>query len=133
MRKVDIRKVYVCEILKQTEVRKIVDNRHLVLGHDPYYLWDYEDEKQLGLFVRTLGGYKHILTDTVYPKPTKRTGNKHVINPDTIEEFVKCERERANHLLNKYKTFYMDMDVIQALEETINEDANFKDDERMPF
>jgi hypothetical protein len=128
MKKVDIRKVYVGEILKQGEVTKIQDN-NIVLGHDPYYVWNYDDETQLGLFVRVLGGWKHILTDTIYQKLSKRTGNKHVINPDYIEEFVKTERVLANHIINKYKTFYMDMDVIKALEERINEEECISEDE----
>ena len=124
MKNVDIRKIYICEILKQTAVRKIKDN-NIVLGHDPYYVWDYEDQSQLGLFTRTLGGYKHILTGTIYPKPSKRTGNKHVINPDNIEEFVKRERALASHLIEKYQSYDMDRSVIKALEERINSDAKY--------
>lgn len=124
MKKVDIRKIYICEILKQTGVRKIQDN-NIVFGHDPYYVWDYEDQSQLGLFTRTLGGYKHILTDTIYPKPSKRTGNKHVINPDNIEEFVKMERALASHLVEKYQSYDMDISVIKTLEERINSDKKY--------
>ena len=124
MKKVDIRKIYICEILKQTGVRKIQDN-NIVLGHDPYYVWDYEDQSQLGLFTRTLGGYKHILTDTIYPKPSKRTGNKHVINPDNIEEFVKMERALASHLVEKHQSYNMDISIIKTLEERINNDKKY--------
>jgi len=126
MKKVDIRNIYECEILKQTKVIKIQDN-NIVFGHDPYYSWTYEeDQSQLGLFVRVLGGYKHIVTDTIYPKPSKKTGNKHVINPDNIERFVIKERELANHLIEKYQSYDMDIGVIKALEERINDDHNFE-------
>lgn len=130
MKKVDIRKILVCEILKQTGVTKVEDD-NVVLGHDPYYVWDYEnqDTKQFGLFVRTLGGYKHILTDTIYPKPSKRTGNRYVINPDTIDELVKYERAYCSYLINKNQSYYIEKYAIQYLEERVNSVANFVDED----
>ena len=128
MKKIDIREIYVGEILKQTEVKKITDN-NIVFGHDPYYVWDYEDESQLGLFVRALGGYKHILTDTIYHKPSKRTGNQHVINPDNIEEIVKSHRNLSIHLINTYNSYRMYFQTLKALEERINEDKEYFDEE----
>ena len=123
MKKVDIRNIYVGEILKQTSVKETMSGDSTFDG--PLYTWDYEDQSQLGLFTRTLGGYKHILTDTIYPKPSKRNGNKHVINPDNIEEFVKRERALASHLIEKYQSYDMDISVIKALEERINSDAKY--------
>ena len=41
MKTVDIREIYVCEILKQSSVTKVVDN-NIVFGHDPYYDWSYD-------------------------------------------------------------------------------------------
>ena len=126
--KVDIREIYVCEILKQSSVTKVVDN-NIVFGHDPYYEWNYDDKTQLGLFVRVLGGYKHIVTDTVYPKPSKRTGNKHVINPDNIELFTTKERNLANHLIEKYQSYFLDIYTIKALEDRINEEKDYVDED----
>ena len=132
MKKVDIRKIYVGEILKQNEVcqKQSQDTWDVIFLQDSSYVWDYEKESQLGLFVRVLGGYKHILTDTIYPKPSKKTGNKHVINPNNIEELVKKERALTSHLVNKYKSYYMDTSVIQALEERINSDAKYIEEEK---
>ena len=132
MKKVDIRKIYVGEILKQNEVyqKQSQDTWDVIFFQDTSYVWDYEKESQLGLFVRVLGGYKHILTDTIYPKPSKKTGNKHVINPNNIEELVKKERALTSHLVNKYQSYYMDTSVIQALEERINSDAKYIEEEK---
>ena len=130
MKKIDIRKIYVGEILKQNEVYQKQRQDDIIFFAYTSYVWDYEKESQLGLFVRVLGWYKHILTDTIYPKPSKRTGNKHVINPNNIEELVKKERALTSHLVNKYQSYYMDTSVIQALEERINSDAKYIEEEK---
>lgn len=127
MKKIDIRKIYVGEILKQTSVKKITDN-NVVLGHDPYYVWNYENFSQIGLFYKTLSGYKHILTDTIYPKPSKRTGRKYVINPENVEELVKCERTLCSNLVNKYHSYLVDYDVVKSIEDKINGTATFSND-----
>ena len=129
MKKVDIRKVFVCEILKQTDVIKMEDDR-LVMGHDTYYKWDYEKESQLGLFVKTPLGYKHIVTDVVYPMPSKRTGNKHVINPKNIERLVVRERARSSLIIGKYRSYNIDVGVYAVLEELINEESKLDAEEQ---
>ena len=132
MKKIDIRKVYVCEILKQNEVYKKQSQNtwDVVFFQDTSYVWDYEDQSQLGLFVKTPVGYKHIVTDTVYPLPSKRTGNKHVINPKSIEKLVIKERARCSHIIARYRSYNIGTDVYAVIEECINEDAKYKDDEQ---
>ena len=129
MKTVDIRKIYVGEILKQKDVyeRHIECPWFTLFFAEKSYVWDYEEDSQLGLFVRVLGGYKHILTDTIYPKPSKRTENKYVINPDNIEELVKCERELCSHLIEKYQSYNIDYGTIKAVEDRINENQSEED------
>lgn len=131
MKTVDIRKIYVGEILKQKDVyeRHSSDLWDILFFQDKSYVWDYEEDSHLGLFVRVLGGYKHILTDTIYPKPSKRTENKYVINPDNIEELVKCERELCSHLIEKYQSYNIDYGTIKALEDRINENENYSEED----
>lgn len=131
MKKVDIRKIYVGEILKQNEVyqRQSQETGDTIFFQDKSHVWDYEKKSQIGLFVRVLGGYKHILTDTIYPKPSKRTGNKYVINPNNIEELVKKERALASHLINKYQSYYIDTTVLEVLEEDLNSYTEYLEEE----
>lgn len=125
MKTVDIRNIYVCEILKQTETyeKQSQSTLDLLFFKENSYDWIYKKPAQskFGLFTRTLGGYKHILTDTIYPKPSKRTVNKYVINPDNIEKLVKREEDICSSLINKHKSFYMNTDVIKTLEDRLNE------------
>ena len=50
MKKIDIRKVYVCEILKQNEVyqKQSQNTWDVVFLQDTSYVWDYEKESQAG-------------------------------------------------------------------------------------
>ena len=132
MKKIDIRKVYVCEILKQNEVyqKQSQNTWDVVFLQDTSYVWDYEKESQLGLFVKTPIGYKHIVTDVVYPMPSKRTGNKHVINPKNIERLVVRERARSSHIIGKYRSYNIDVGVYAVLEELINEENKYGAEEQ---
>ena len=126
MKKTDIRNIYVCEILKQSKVEE----------HDDYYwgtsyTWGYEKDSTMGLFVRALGGYKHILTDTIYPKPSNKTGNKYVINPDNMEKLTTHQRELCSHIINENKSFYIDSDTIKYLEDRINNEKNLENQEEI--
>lgn len=129
MKKVDIRKIYICEIVKQGTVQK-VSNEHSGLNYNSNFKWNYEKRGEYGLFTLALGAYRHILTDTIYPRASYKTGNKVVIMPDNIKLFVREERVLAAHLIDKYKSYYMDPSVIQALEERINSDAKYIDEEK---
>lgn len=125
MRKVDLRKVYVCEILKQTEVVK-TKRRFKARNRDLLCHWGYEGESRFGLFEKTAMGYKHVLTEVLYSKPSKRTGNQYVINPNNIQEYMKANLKFATRLVNHFESFEMDMRVVEILEDKLNEDKNLK-------
>ena len=132
MKTFDIRKIYVCQI---QEVNNLFEEqtdeddyasimgRRLAVGKKirRYYELD-ERVVHYGLFVKGMTGYKHILTGTKY----RLAGNvfmrigEHVINPDNIQLFTKRERALASHLVDKYKSFDIDIGVIKALEYRIN-------------
>ena len=130
MNKVDIRKIYVCKIAKQSAVAYDSQGTISVCGKtyelEANHRWGY-DEPQYGLFVKARLGfvYKHILTGAVYPIADSSTGGKYVIVPGTTEKLIQKERELCNHLISKYKTYDLYIDAIQTLEERINEEAKF--------
>lgn len=125
MKKIDLRKVYVCEIAKQTGSLK---NGEVVLVWgkpivDYDYTYVYDKKSQYGLFKKTLSGYKHILTGTNYLVASNNAVGEYVVIPESVEQLVQKERALCIHLINKYKSYNMDMDVIKCLEERVNEDA----------
>ena len=101
-----MRKVYVGEILKQTEVTEHPWTDQLRAGH--YFAWDYEIGSKFGLFVKTLGGYKNILTNKIYRLPSKRTGKKYVINPENVQKFSKYDQSLYSRVVEKYDSVYVD-------------------------
>ena len=137
MKKVDIRKIYVCEIQKindhyqeKTDEDDIayIMGRAVVVGKKirNFYSTD-ENDISYGLFVKGLTGYKHILTGAKYKVGAGLCPSigEHIINPDNIELLSKRERELVSHLIAKYQSYEMDFSVIKALEERINDDHNF--------
>ena len=126
MKNIDLRKVYVCEILKQSEV-KLIDDTDILLGKEPKYTWSFEKESKLGLFLKTIFGYKHILTDTIYPLPSKRTGNSYVINPQNTEKLTKKERALCSLLIEQHRSYNVTLSRIRLIEEHINDMQQSKD------
>ena len=137
MKSIDIRKIYVCEIEKindlyqeKTDEDDIASlmGRIVVLGKKVknFYSTD-ENDVSYGLFVKGLTGYKHILTGAKYKVGAGLCPSigEHIINPDNIELLSKRERELVSHLIAKYKSFDMDYSVIKALEDHINNNAEF--------
>ena len=97
MKKVDIRKIYVGKIAKQSEVSgKINDVRFL--GQTYKVLtnpnWEYDNNGQYGLFVKVplyIGfktAYKHILTGNPYFKADECSGGHEVIIPESLEKLT---------------------------------------------
>lgn len=129
--KVDIRKIYVCKIQEVVKVYKEEtdeDEYSYVMGRRVYngkkirrlYELD-ENNVSYGLFVKGLAGYKHILTGTKY----KMAGGlmnrgEYVINPNSVELFVKRELALVSHVIDKCQSFDVNVDVIKVLEESIN-------------
>ena len=132
MKKVDIRKIYVCQMAKQTEVEsetKIIRHFGYPIEYKTNHIWDYEDDKRYGLFVQSRAGfkkvYKHILTDTVYFEADCTTGGHYVIIPESVERLTQKENELCSYLIRKRLSFNMDLDVISTIEERINNDAKY--------
>ena len=137
MKKVDIRKIYVCKIQvvsnlfeEQTDEDEIVclHGRRLVIGKKirGFYELD-ENDVCYGLFVKGITGYRHILTGSKYREATNPSIaiGEHVINPKHTELLTKKERVLASHLVDKYQSYDMDISVIKALEERINSDSKY--------
>lgn len=137
MKSVDIRKIYVCEIQKinnlyqeKTDEDDIVCimGRTAVVGKKVknFYSTD-ENDISYGLFIKGLLGYKHILTGTKYKVGAGICPSigEHIINPNNIELLSKRERELVSHLIAKYQSYDMDYSIIKALEDHINNNAEF--------
>ena len=134
MNTVDMRKIYILEIVKQTKVNKYIDTQSLTFWPKASvsYHWNYEQTGNFGLFVKTMGGFKHILTNTIYPLPSKNTGLNYVVNPDNITLFVQEEGSLANHLYVKNKSYKLSMDEIEHLEERINKERSDRESHETP-
>ena len=129
MKKVDIRKIYVGKIAKQSEVSgKINDVRFL--GQTYKVLtnpnWEYDNNGQYGLFVKVplyIGfktAYKHILTGNPYFKADECSGGHEVIIPESLEKLTDKEEELCGYLIRKRLSFNMDIDTIKSIEDRIN-------------
>ncbi|MBE7074235.1 MAG: hypothetical protein E7379_04015 [Clostridiales bacterium] len=137
MKTFDIRKIYVCQIQEvknlfeeQTDEDEVVylNGRRLVIGKKirGFYELD-ENNVSYGLFVKRITGYKHILTGSKYREATNPSISigEHVINPKHIELLTKKERALTSHLIANYQSYDMDLSVIKVLEERINDDAKY--------
>ena len=93
MKKVDIRKIYVGKIAKQSEVSSEV-NYVRFLGQDykvqTNHTWEYDNDARYGLFIKVplyIGfttAYKHILTGNPYYKADQCSGGHEVIIPESL-------------------------------------------------
>ena len=118
----DIRDMYVAIVVKQTQVRmEVVDPTDLL--SDENWVWEYEtlnvDNMPKKLFIKTLTGYKHILTDTIYKKSSHKTGGQIVINRNKIYEFTKACPDITKFLQqnNKHK---VPLSWVEMIERSIN-------------
>jgi len=122
----DIRNIYVATIAKQGEVQEYI---HHVTGIDIHtYDWNYGNESKLGLFVKTLGGYKHILTGTNYKIANRKTAGQFVIKPNEIYEVCKYDKDIAKFLIQSNKSYRITLRQIDYLEDRFNSELN-EDDE----
>ena len=116
----DIRNIYVATIAKQGRVRELVQREAGFLFRDIYtYDWDYSDEK-LGLFVKTIGGYKHILTGTIYKVANRKTGSEFVVEPEEIHEVCKYDKNLAKFLITNNKSYRITLNQINYMEDRFN-------------
>lgn len=126
----DIRNIYVATVAKQSKVRQIGTYKKalfLVVAEIANCDWDFSDEK-IGLFVKTIGGYKHILTDTIYKIPTCKTGGQYVIKPDEIHELCKYDRNLAKHFITKNNSYRVTLDQISYMEDRFNNELKTEED-----
>ena len=143
MKKVDIRKIYVCQIQvvtnlfeEKTDEDEIVclQGRRLVVGKKTQGFYELDENNvSYGLFAKGLTGYRHILTGSKYRDATNSsiTVGEHVINPKYIELLTKKERNICAHVIRKYGSYDIDMDVIKALEDRINDDLKCEEEEEL--
>ncbi len=133
MKKIDIRKIYICELRQlkdidligfKEEVVTYTGGKILMPVYDkiPQYIFRFEKGKRLGLFMQTISGYKHILTEVKYnlPEPSKEYIGKQVINPYKIVKFTEQKPELASILFNEYQSYKIGVDTINEIENKIN-------------
>ena len=120
----DIRNIYVAKIARQGDVYEFQEP----VFHPWYdgvksfkkgYNWDYSDEK-LGLFVKTIGGYKHILTGTTYKVANRKTGGEFVVDPEEIHEVCKYDKNLAKFLITNNNTYRITLEQIYYMEDRFN-------------
>lgn len=127
MRRVDMRKLYVCEIVKQSRidtgesVDKNVQSVNLINNG-----WNYERDNEYGLFVKTVHGYKHVLTGAIYKLPSRETVDQRVIDPASVEEFVKAEKNLAMFFAKRNKSYGLDFIEVAYAEHRMNEEKQLE-------
>ena len=121
-------KIYVATIAKQGKVRTYVKREAGFLYRDIYsYDWDYSDEK-IGLFVKTIGGYKHILTGTTYNIANRKSGLQFVIKSDTLHEVCKYDRNLTKRFITKNNSYRVTLDQINYMEDRFNNELKTEED-----
>ena len=118
----DIRDLYVGIVVKQTQVRtEAVDPTDWL--SDENWVWEYEtlegDNMPKKIFIKTLTGYKHILTDTIYKKSSHKTGGQIVIDRNKIHEFTKVCPDITKFLIKNNKT-KVPISWVEMIERSIN-------------
>ena len=127
MRRVDMRKLYVCEIVKQVAVDSGSEMNQNDAGVDlANNAWSYERNSEYGLFLKTVGGYKRIIFGVTYKMPSSETVGENVIDPESVEEFVKAEKKLAEFFVNRNKSYSLDFIEAAYIEHRINEERQFE-------
>lgn len=122
----DVRNIYVGTIAKQTKVKEYVNYGDFSTGFltERDYKWDYEKLNEIGLFVKTINGYKHILTGAVYKTPTRKTGNQYVVLDDSLTELSKYAKNIVAHLIQNNNSSKLTVKQIAYLENRFNNELN---------
>ena len=114
MKTVDIRKVYVGKILKQTKVKKERSVEPMTGNQGFSYSWDFEKGfSRDAFFLRVLGGYKDLSTGKIYPKTTRFTGGKLVVDPEKMTSFIDAHNKTCYKLVKRYTSFLIDVDALK--------------------
>lgn len=115
----NIKKLYVCYIAIQSQVHEEWIGKHYALEEATLYTWKYKP-LQVGLFIKTPRGYKHILTDTYYKKANYKTGGQIIIVEKHTTPFTQYDLNLAEKLITNNIT-NLNITQIKKLEERYTE------------
>ena len=122
-----MRKLYVCEIVKQVAVgsggKMNQNDTGVGLVNNA---WSYERNSEYGLFLKTTCGYKRIIFGVTYKMPSSETLGEDVIDPESVEEFVKAEKKLATFFFNRNKSYALDFIEAAYIEHRINEERQLE-------
>lgn len=123
MRRVDMRKLCVCEIVKQVAVDGGSEiNQNDTEVESANNGWSYERNNEYGLFLKTDCGYKRVVYGVTYKIPSSETIGENVVDPKSVEEFVKAERNLAKFFFNRNKSYSLGFIEAAYIEHRINEE-----------
>ena len=111
----NINNLYVGLIAQQSGVTIPQKEDFYFFGEVPNYTWTYSPVK-MGIFIKTIRGYKHVLSGTYYRIAGKMTGNKTVIAKNNIQPFTQFDSE-LTLALTKHKQLHLNTYQIKKLEE----------------
>ena len=127
MRSVDMRRLYVCEIVKQSAIDAgCSGDKNSTRVASINNGWHYERDNEYGLFIKTPCGYKHILTGVTYKTPSRETVNQRVVDPASIKEFVESENKLAMFFSKRNKSYSLGFIEIAYIEHRINEEKQLE-------
>ena len=112
--KYDIRKIYIGYVSKHIDIVK--DEYDETIS---YYKYDTDDTK-IGLFVRSLLGFKHILTGKTYKIASKFSLHKVVIERDRIFDFILYDKKMSRTILQQTKSYELTLEQIEQIEKGLN-------------
>ena len=120
MRKVDMRKLYICEIVKQSNVK--ADEAASYGDQSVCGGWICERDGELGVFVEVANGYKHVRTGEVYKMPSSETVGQKVIDPASVKDFVKAAPNLAIFFAKRNKSYALGFVEVSYIEYRINQE-----------
>lgn len=123
----NVKDLYVGYIALQSGVTIPFREEPFIFGEKPDYTWTCK-QTQFGFFVKTIKGFKHVLTNKYYPVASYRTGHKLVITD--IKKFTQFEKRFCDSLISSGSK--LDKERIELLEERYNFFLfNSKNDEKI--
>lgn len=124
-KKFDINKVYVGIIGKQYETKaqtqaEIMEDLVSSSWGDLIYRWKYKPvDKPIGLFVKTIGGYKRITSGEIYKESTHKTMDKIVIVKGKVLPLINVYSDL--YWTIKEKSNYINLKEARLIEKQLNE------------
>ena len=121
--------VYLCHIAYQSTV----DETEVGYWGDINYEWKYYPSTiKVALCVKTLKGFKHILSGNIYKVASYKTGNQYVIQRKAITPWLKADDRVAKAIMKKKGSLNIriPMEIIEKFENKYNNELQ-KDLEEM--